>query len=155
MNITSNVAQPNFKATLKQNKTLKLYEKDMNKQNWEDYNKVLKKLEKVSPGDVLELYSKDDPNNPYAAPYTEYFIRNPKKKNSDIKIYGGYNCKKSVLPEYLIKTLSKIVTPDTKETSKVLTKPATEDQRSVGERLSDFFFGNSDDDDRMEFDQYL
>lgn len=155
MNVTSNVAQPSFKATLKKNETLKLYEKDMNKQNWEDYNKVLRKLGKVSPGDVLELYSKDDPNNPYEAPYTEYFIHNPKKKDSDIKIYGGYNCKKRVHPKYLIKTLSNIVTPRSKESSKILTKPATVDQRSVGERLSDFFFGSSDDDDRMEFDQYL
>lgn len=150
MNITSNVAQPSFKATLKQNKTLRLYENDMNEQNWKDYNNVLKKLEKVSPGDVLELYSKDDPNNPYAAPYTEYFIRNPKKKHSDIKIYGGYNCKKRVHPKYLIKTLSNIVTPNTRESSKLLTEPATKDQRTVGEKLSDFFFGSGDDE--MDFD---
>lgn len=151
MNITSSVAQPSFKATLKQNATLKIFENSMTETEHGKYKTILKTLEKVSPDDVLELHAKDDKNNPYAAPYTEYFIRNPKKKGSDIKIYDGYNCKKSVLSGKFIDTLKNITLPRTKESETILTKPAEKDPRSIGERLSDFFFGSKCDDE-IDFD---
>ena len=51
------------------------------------------------------------------------------------------------LPDKLMKVLKNVVTPKTKETEMLLTEPATKDQRSFGEKLSDFFSSGQGDSD--------
>ena len=149
MNINPTVgAQPSFQAKLKENDTLKKFVDNMGKGQYADFQKTLGKMENVSKGDTLELYEKAEPKkNPKDNQWVDFYIRNPKKEGSDVKIHGGYQYGNMALPDKLMKVLKNVVTPKTNETEMLLTEPATKDQRSFGEKLSDFFSSDQGDSD--------
>lgn len=148
MNINPTVgAQPSFQAKLKENDTLKKFVDNMGKGQYGEFKKTLGKLDKVSQGDTLELYEKAEPKkNPKDNQWVDFYIRNPKKEGSDVKIHGGYQYGNMALPDKLMKVLKNVVTPKTAETKTLLTEPVTKDQRTFGEKIGDFFSSHSEED---------
>ena len=141
MNISVNpsVANPNFGAKVRKNNTLNTFVDGMSNSEYKTYQKTLNKLENLSPSDVLEVYSKDN-----SAGGKAYFIRNIDKPDSETKINTSLGDFADV--KEFLNILKNVVTPKTKETDKLLKEPATKDQRSFGEKLSDFFSKGDDND---------
>lgn len=135
INSSTNSAQPSFQAKLKQNECLKSFVDDMYPDEYKTYKKTVDRLANVSKGDELEIYKKKVTVGKYTD--YDYFIHNPKKKDSDVKIA---RCSKNPLRfpgDVLNNVLKEVITPNTKETDKLLTEPAQKDQRGFWEKLKD------------------
>ena len=142
VNTTMGNTQPSFKAILRKNEHLDDFARDMNSSVYKDFTKVLDKLDKVSPGDVLEIHKNTDDSKLLGY---GYYLRNIDKKDSDVFLTGG-----ATLGSILVKKLENVVKPKTEETNKLLKEPVTKDNRNLFEKIGDFFKG-SDFDDPTEY----
>ncbi len=153
MNINPTVgAQPSFQAKFKDNEDFRKYVKSVNREGkYENYSMYMKRLEKISQGDVLEIYHKDSPSrvNEGSVDRT-YFVRNPKKKNSDIRLESGWK-EYSPVGGCLVDFLEKVTRPKTYETNTILTEPATKDQRTLTEKFRDWMGDTEKKSDVMDY----
>ena len=144
INQSFNSAQPSFKATLKQNECLKRFVDDMYPGEYKTYKKTVDRLANISKGDELEIYKKKADNwGGY-----DYFIHNPKKKDSDVKIVRWRDTNDHVFKfpgDVFNNVLKEITMPDTSETRKLLTEPAQKDPRGFWEKLGDALSGSDND----------
>lgn len=148
INANLNVANPNFGAKIKQNEAYNKFIDNMCVNQKKDFDKLMGKLNEVSKGDVLEIYEKKEPKkNPKDNDYSTFFIRNPKKDGSDIKLDAGYRYGNNVIADRLVKVVKNVLTPNTKETKALLTEPVTKDTRNIFQKIGDFFSAGDSDDD--------
>ena len=148
INANLNVANPNFGAKIKQNEAYNKFIDNMCVNQKKDFDKLMGKLNEVSKGDVLEIYEKKEPKkNPKDNDYSTFFIRNPKKDGSDIKLDAGYRYGNNVIADRLVKVVKNVLTPNTKETKALLTEPVTKDTRNIFQKIGDFFSVVDGDDD--------
>lgn len=150
MNISVNpsVANPNFGAKIKQNAAYNKMVDSMYNGQRKTFYKLLDKLDKVSTDDVLEIREKKEPKkDPKSTDYTTFYIRNPKKKGSDIELDSGYRYGDYVSPDKLVKVIENTLKPYTKETEKLLTEPVRKDSRNIFQKIGDFFSAGDNDED--------
>lgn len=104
-------------------------------EEYKTYKKTIDRLANVSKGDELEIYKKKVTIDQYTG--YDYFIHNPKKKDSDVKI-TRCNERQLRFPGFALNNvLREVITPKTKETDKLLTEPAQKDQRSFWAKLGE------------------
>ena len=148
INVNPNVANTNFGAKIKQNEAYNKFTDNMGANQKKDFDKLLGKLEKVSKGDVLEIYETKKPKkNPNDNDYSTFFIRNTKKDGSDIKLDSGYRYGNNVVPDKLVNVIKNVLKPHTQETETLLTEPVTKDSRNLFQKIGDFFSTDGCDDD--------
>lgn len=145
MNINPSMgsAQPNFQAKFKDNKNYRELTDKMCNSYYQSFKKMENILDRFSKDDVLEIYTKKDET---AENGKIYGVRNPKKKGANFEFNKAWDSPS----EQLHSLVKNLITPNHKNSEKLLTEPATKDPRHFGEKWNDFWkdFWEGDSFDR-------
>lgn len=133
INPSMGTAQPSFQAKFKENRNYKELLGKLDAASYRECKENEALLDRFSQGDVLEIYTRKDPN---AALGKVYGVRNLNKKGAKIELDSSNPCPQDQLYWLMFDLISH---RGNANADTLLTKPAQSDPRTFGEKLGRIF----------------